>query len=299
MFRRAAFDAVGGFDQERFGIAADLDMWDAAVDRVAHRLLHEYLMGYRHYTAQWSKQYERMRTEPEMFFAVMDPAPLAAGNPLLVSADALTCYRVWRVQDEAERAANAYVLGDRQKAVALLNSSLVRPLLRSSRRVQVARVLALRTLVRAAAASGTNVNARRLVHFARFRRFPTHDLAPPSTSAAHSLGNGSANGIATAVPNAAMAGDARAGSSRRGSPSIRVYLDPFTRHFHGNAHLRSAVALQSRQRAQALVSPQGTSRRARQSPSTPAIISRVLSRARTRRARTSTCHTGSTMHTGR
>ena len=235
MFRRAAFDAVGGFDQERFGIAADLDMWARLSIAWRIGLVHEYLMGYRHYTAQWSKQYERMRTEPEMFFAVMDRHLSRPGIRALVSADALTCYRVWRVQDEAERAANAYVLGDRQKAVALLNSSLVRPLLRSSRRVQVARVLALRTLVRAAAASGTNVNARRLVHFARFRRFPARDLAPPSTSVAHSLGNGATNGATLPAPNAGLGSDARLQSSQRRAPSIRVYLDPFTRHFHGNA----------------------------------------------------------------
>ena len=227
MFRRAAFEAVGGFDQERFGIAADLDMWVRL--SVGHRLglLHQYLMGYRHYTAQWSKQYERMRTEPEMFFAVMDRHLSRPGIRALVSQEALTAYRVWRVQDEAERAANAYVLGDRQKAVALLNSSLVRPLLRSSRRTQVARVLALRTLVRAAAASGTSRRARGLIHFARFRRFPPRDLAPPAAGTAHSLGNGTA----TAPNDSAIAHD-RAG--RRAS-RVHVYLDPFTRHFHGNA----------------------------------------------------------------
>ena len=235
MFRRAAFDAVGGFDQERFGIAADLDMWVRLSIEWRIGLVHEYLMGYRHYTAQWSKQYERMRTEPEMFFAVMDRHLSRPGIRGLVSADALTSYRVWRVQDEAERAANAYVLGDRQKAVALLNSSLVRPLLRSSRRVQVARVLALRTLVRAAAATGTNVNARRLIHFARFRRFPARDLAPPSTSLAHSLGNGAKNGATAPAPNAGPGSDTRPPSSQRNAPSVRVYLDPFTRHFHGNA----------------------------------------------------------------
>jgi glycosyltransferase involved in cell wall biosynthesis len=192
MFRRSAFEAVGGFDQERFGIAADLDMWVRL--SVDHRLglIHEYLMGYRHYTAQWSKQYERMRTEPEMFFAVMDRHLSRSGIRALVSEEALTCYQVWRVQDESERAANAYVLGDRQKAVALLNSSRVLPLLRSSRRTQVARVLALRTLVRAAAASGTGQRARTLIHFARFRRFPPRDLAPPATGTAQSLGNGTA-----------------------------------------------------------------------------------------------------------
>jgi hypothetical protein len=231
MFRRAAFDAVGGFDQERFGIAADLDMWTRLSLEWRIGLVHEYLMGYRHYTAQWSKQYERMRTEPEMFFAAMDRHLSRPGVRALVSTDALTSYRVWRVRDEAERAANAYVLGDRQKAIALLNSSLVRPLLRSSRRGEVARVLVLRTLVRAAAASGTSTHARRLVHFARFRRLPPGDLAPPSTSAAHSLGTSTINGNGAGV---AVGGSSVAQPSSRRAPSIRVYLDPFTRHFHGN-----------------------------------------------------------------
>jgi glycosyltransferase involved in cell wall biosynthesis len=236
MFRRAAFDAAGGFDQERFGIAADLDMWARLSVGSRIGIVHEYLMGYRHYTAQWSRQYERMRTEPEMYFAVMDRHLSRPGIRSLVSAEALTCYRVWRVQDEAERAANAYVLGDRQKAVALLNSSLVRPLLSSSRRVQVARVLALRTLVRAAAASGTSKAARSLIHFARFRRFPAGDLAPPLASAAHSLGNGSANGTGAAPNDRAAAGATTPGAlANRRPPSVRVYLDPFTRHFHGNA----------------------------------------------------------------
>jgi hypothetical protein len=236
MFRRAAFDSVGGFDQSRFGIAADLDMWTRLSIEWRIGLVHEYLMGYRHYTAQWSKQYERMRIEPEMYFAVMDRHLSRPGVRSLVSAEALTSYRVWRVQDEAERAANAYVLGDRQKAVALLNSSLVRPLLRSSRRVQVARVLVLRTLVRAAAASGTSKPARGLIHFARFRRFPAGDPAPPSASAAHSLGNGGTNGASAAAPNETRAAGATptdAAANRRAS--VRVYLDPFTRHFHGNA----------------------------------------------------------------
>ena len=235
MVRRAAFDAVGGFDQERFGIAADLDLWVRLSVDSRIGLVHEYLMGYRHYTAQWSRQYERMRTEPEIFFSVMDRHLSRAGIRALVSADALTCYRVWRVQDEAERAANAYVLGDRQKAVALLNSSLVRPLLRSSRRGQVARVLALRTLVRAAAASGTSAQARGLVHFARFRRFPTQDLAPPSTSAAQSLGPGSTNGARPVPPNDSASRNGDPGSSNRRAPSVRVFLDPFTHHFRGNA----------------------------------------------------------------
>jgi glycosyltransferase involved in cell wall biosynthesis len=233
MFRRAAFDAMDGFDQSRFGIAADLDMWTRLSVEWRIGLVHEYLMSYRHYTAQWSRQYERMRTAPEMFFAAMDRHLSRPGIRALVSADALTCYRVWRVQDEAERAANAYVLGDRLKAIALLNSSFVRPLLRSSRRRQVARVLALRAVVRVAAASGTTLSARRLVHFARFRRFPPGTLAPPLASAAQSLGAPTRNGAA--VGNLPTSGSTTGTPRPNGrAPAIRVFLDPFTRHFYGN-----------------------------------------------------------------
>ena len=226
MFRRSAFDAVGGYDQERFGIAADLDMWVRLSLDHSIGLIPEHLMGYRHYAAQWSKQYERMRTEPEIFFAVMDRHLSRPGVRAMVSDDALTCYRVWRVQDEAERAANAYVLGDRRRAVALLNMSLVRPLLRSSRRGQVTRVLALRTLVRAAAASG--LKARALVHFARFRRFPPRDLAPPSQTAVQSLGSAET----ATKPNASSPASPNVPGRR--APMLRVFLDPFTRHFYGN-----------------------------------------------------------------
>lgn len=209
MFRRAAFDAVGGFDQEGFGIAADLDMWTRLSLEWRIGLVHEYLLGYRHYTAQWSKQYERMRTDAEMYFAAMDRHLSRPGVRALVSTEALTSYHVWRVRDEAERAANAYVLGDRQKAIAILDSSKVLPLLRSSRRGAVARVLALRTLVRAAAASGTSTPVRRLVYFARFRRLPSGDLAPPSASAAHSLGT------PTLDEADALAADGSASSAQR------------------------------------------------------------------------------------
>src|SRR6185295_16310240 len=82
-------------------------------------------------------------------------------------------------------------------------------------------------------ASGTSAHARRLVHFARFRRFPPGDLAPPSTSAAHSLGSTNANGGTSAE----LAPGANAGVAVRSNgraAGIRVFLDPFTRHFYGN-----------------------------------------------------------------
>ena len=235
MFRRQAFDSVGGFDQERFGIAADLDMWARLSLEWRIGLVHEYLMGYRHYTAQWSKRYERLRVEQDLYFAVMDRHLSRPGVRALVSEEALTCYRVSRVQDEAERAANAYILGDRRRAVALLNSSLVRPLLRTPQRARVARVLGLRTLVRIAAATGTAAPVRALVHFARFRRLPGGDLAPPPSSVAQSLRDNAPAGVAGA-PNGrvgASAGTPTDTAVRR-EPRVRVYVDPYTPHFYGN-----------------------------------------------------------------
>jgi glycosyltransferase involved in cell wall biosynthesis len=201
MFRRAAFDSVGGFDQAGFGIAADLDMWNRISIRWRIGLVNEYLMSYRHYSAQWSKRYERMRIEPEMFFLVMDTHLSRPGIAHLVTADARMCYDVWRAQDDAERAANAFVLGDRNRAVALLRGSGVLPLLRSSRRGQVARVIGLRALVRSAAAIGPSGPARSLVHFARFRRLPPRDVAPPPPSVVHSLGTPAQDG-SPSLPNA-------------------------------------------------------------------------------------------------
>jgi alpha(1,3/1,4) fucosyltransferase len=235
MFRRAAFDAVGGYDQERFGIAADLDMWARLSLEWRIGLVHEHLMGYRHYTAQWSRRYERMRTEPDLYFAVMDRHLSRPGVRALVSDEALTCYRLSRVQDDAERAANSYILGDRRKALALLTISPVRPLLRSTQRVRVARVLALRTIVRLAAATGTGWPARAAVHFARFRRFPEGDMTAPPPSVAQSLRD---DGNAAAPMNGATGAPAGSGepgtSAARRVPPIRVYLDPYTHHFYGN-----------------------------------------------------------------
>jgi glycosyltransferase involved in cell wall biosynthesis len=206
MMRRAVFQALGGFDQERFGPAADLDLWL----RIAHAhsigLIHEHLVGYRHHPDQWSRVYDRLRTSAESYFAVLDRHLSRPGVHASVSSEAHAWYRVWRAKDEAERAANLLMLGDRQRAVALVNGSLVRPLLRSSGRGVVARVLALRSLVRLAAAAGGGRASRALLYLARFRRLPRGTLEAPSE---------------------------RAVSPAR-SRELRVFLDPFSYHFYGN-----------------------------------------------------------------
>jgi glycosyltransferase involved in cell wall biosynthesis len=224
MMRRAVFDAVGGFDQEGFGIAADLDMWLRIAYINPIGLIREHLFGYRHYAAQWSRTYERLRTSPELYFAVLDRHLSRPGVHASVSSEAHRCYRVWRVKDEAERASNFLMLGDRQRAVALLNASLVRPLLRSSRRTVVVRVLGLRLFVRLAAAAGGGRAARALVYGARFRRWPPRTFEARSEQVVHGLATATSMGLRGESPKAAP--------TRSHEP--RVFLDPFSYHFYGN-----------------------------------------------------------------
>ena len=227
MFRRAAFEATGGFDQKRFGIAADADMWLRLSMTHAIGLIPEHLFSYRHFPQQWSRIYERLRTTPEMYFAVMDHHLSRPGVRASVSSEALTRYKVWRVTDEAERASNALMLGDPNLAVAILNTSLVRPLLKSTQKARVARVLALRTLVRLAVRAGGGEFSRGLVHVARFRRLPPRKWAAPASTASHSL---APEGVVET--STAGAGPTRGKASR--ATALRVFIDPFTTHFYGN-----------------------------------------------------------------
>ncbi len=220
MFRRSAFDAVGGFDQEQFGISADVDLWLRLSLEYEIGLLHEYLYGYRHHSRQWSDAYSKLRTTPELFFAVLDKHLSRPGVRALVTREALTLYRIWQVKDETERAANILLLGDHTKAVALVNSSFVRPLLRSSRKWTVLRILALRSLVRLAAAVGGGRTARAAVYMARFRRWLPRRLAAQSGTAAQTL---------AAEPTE---DDGHKRPSAR--PRLTVFLDPFSTHFYGD-----------------------------------------------------------------
>ncbi|MDQ6887683.1 MAG: glycosyltransferase [Gemmatimonadota bacterium] len=209
MMRRTVFDALDGFDHERFGAWADFDLWLRLSQTHPIGVIHEHLMAN---PADRSTQDDRLRTSREPYFVILDRHLSRAGIHASVTTEAHTCYGVWRVKDEAERAANALLLGDRQHAVTLLNRSFVRPLLRSSsRRAVVVQILALRSLVRLAARTGAGRASRALVHLARFRRLSLSPAAAPTKNA----------------------GTTRTESS---SPSrqLRVFLDPFSYHFLGN-----------------------------------------------------------------
>lgn len=188
MFRRTAFDAVGGYDQKGFGIAADLDMWARLSLRTHIGLIHEHLMGYRHYGAQWSRQYERVRTEAEMFFAVMDRHLARPTVRALASPTAMRKYDFWRALDEVTCAANACLLGDAKRARAILERSPVLPLLSEAPGRHAVRAITLRSLVFVAARTGGKP-MRALVHLARFRRLPQTEIVASAPTVTQSLGS--------------------------------------------------------------------------------------------------------------
>jgi glycosyltransferase involved in cell wall biosynthesis len=162
MVRRAVWDAVGPFDADRLDIGSDLDMWIRVVRHCPVGILDERLMRYRVTRKQWSARYKRLRTEPEIHFAIMDKY-LDKDNwlPRLSRRD-LVEYDFHRCDDDAVRAANWVIQGEPAKARALLQGGYPwRTFLYGIRRRKL-RTLLLRAVIRAGLALG---GARPLARF--------------------------------------------------------------------------------------------------------------------------------------
>lgn len=163
MARRTALAEAGPFDGDRYRIAADLDMWLRILRRHPVGVLEQRLVNYRRSSAQESSRYRNLRTTEEEFFAIMDRyAELDAWWPRVAPADRRE-YEFHRLDDQTFRAANHVIRGEVSQARELLASSyawrsaIVRP------RRRKARVLLLRTAMRAMLAAGSIAALRRLL----------------------------------------------------------------------------------------------------------------------------------------
>jgi glycosyltransferase involved in cell wall biosynthesis len=149
MVRRAVWDIVGPFDADRLDIGSDTDMWIRIARRFPVGILDERLMRYRVTRKQWSARYKRLRTEPEIHFAIMDEY-LAKDDwlPRLSGRD-LVEYAFHRCDDDTVRAANWVIMGEPAKARTLLEGRYPwRTFLYGIRRRKL-RVLLLRAVLRA------------------------------------------------------------------------------------------------------------------------------------------------------
>jgi glycosyltransferase involved in cell wall biosynthesis len=120
MARRRVLGAVGPFDAERYDIAADVDMWIRIARRFPIAILDERLLRYRVGKGQWSNRYKKLRTEPELFFAIMDLYIAEDGWREKLSASDLAEYAFHRSDDETFRAANWLIQGQPDRARELL-----------------------------------------------------------------------------------------------------------------------------------------------------------------------------------
>jgi glycosyltransferase involved in cell wall biosynthesis len=163
MTRRCVLEAVGPFDAERYDIVADVDMWIRIVRRYPVAILNERLMRYRVGKGQWSKRYNRLRTEQERYFSVMDHYLHADQWLRKLGRTDLIEYRFHRCDDETVRAANLVIRGDPLAARALLRKRYPWRTLFVNLRRRKLRVLLLRTLMRAGLRLGLAPSLARLL----------------------------------------------------------------------------------------------------------------------------------------
>jgi glycosyltransferase involved in cell wall biosynthesis len=155
MTRRAVLDEIGGFRPERWGIASDAELWIRIARRHPLRILDAPLMRYRKQSQQWTAQYRRLRTDPYVFFDVIEYWMREDGWRDQLSELDLVEYVFQRSDDDAFRAVNMVLKGDTGAARALLGENPYpwRSLGHGRARRKL-RLLALRTLLGATLACG-------------------------------------------------------------------------------------------------------------------------------------------------
>jgi glycosyltransferase involved in cell wall biosynthesis len=128
LVRRDVYEQVGGFS-ERWGLRGDIDMWLRIARAHPIVILDEHLTRYRWGHANVSASYERLRTDPELTFALLDETIGSVHVP--VAGAALAAFEARRAEDLLIVTANRYVLDDPSGAREVLGRIDVRAILRS------------------------------------------------------------------------------------------------------------------------------------------------------------------------
>lgn len=184
MVRAALARKAGPFDQERFGLSADVDMYLRLARMGPIGIIDEELMSYRWFPGQWSARDRWLRVDPDSLRAVIDHH---AADPAISSRiDGATAARdrYHARVDDTRRAANAIILGRREDAAEIIQARQPGRVSWPASPRGVARELITRGIVRAASrrllplrASGT------ALRWIQYRNVPTPTL-PSRTAAA-------------------------------------------------------------------------------------------------------------------
>jgi glycosyltransferase involved in cell wall biosynthesis len=141
MVRAAAYRRVGLYRQEPWRDSADLEMWIRLAREFPIVVLEEYLMKYRHFPHQAHRRYNRLRTEPALYFAMMDGF-LSSGGREIATADALAAHEGHRAEDRLMTVVNSYIRRDLGGALAALSEVKLRSLV-GTPRIQRGRMVVL------------------------------------------------------------------------------------------------------------------------------------------------------------
>jgi GT2 family glycosyltransferase len=141
MVRASVYQELGLYCEEKFGMAADLEMWLRISKNYPIAILPEHLFSYRHFHGSVSQDYDHLRTRPHIGFEIMD-LYLDQGARAVATNKALAAYEAHRAQDRLMCAINAYIKGDLAEMRILLVRVDASRLLRS-RRIQRGRMLVL------------------------------------------------------------------------------------------------------------------------------------------------------------
>jgi glycosyltransferase involved in cell wall biosynthesis len=150
MVRATAYEQLGGFRGDAFGIAADLEMWLRIARVHPIGVIGEHLHYYRHGHGSLSERYNHLRTESERHFQILD-RDLEEGGRALATPDALLAHEAHRAEDWLMVAISHYIVEDRSASRRALEKVSLAALL-GSNKVQRFRLslllLAMRMLVR-------------------------------------------------------------------------------------------------------------------------------------------------------
>lgn len=144
LFRKAVLDEIGPFDIS-YDLRADLDMWLRLARRAPIAILDEHLVAYRFGHENSSRRYARLRTEPEIFFTIID-RELTDGGRNVAEPEALAAYDGHRGEDILLVAINNYIVG-RLREARVFVSTVDPHWFARTRRVDRIRLLVLLLLV--------------------------------------------------------------------------------------------------------------------------------------------------------